>query len=265
MAQISLMSNNIRAKEVPAPDDPQWRQEQHQQPSAVAIDGNSLKYRLLPGIPAILHSHILTAVFLYNAPYAPMPVLLSLQRAELVADQYSTGSGGGGNDSTVPKHRLPGQDQHRVECGRVCPPGERPGRVYRQLVREAGMRWRSCRSYGSATSFFWDGCTSCRRGGRPLDLVLFLAIAWWRRLRRRSRALSRRCRRCHGPHQMIPAASAEDGNDAAKSGRGRFMGELPREMTAWALWHITISRLGREQQGLRHVRGGGIMHRADAG
>ena len=60
-----------------------------QQPT---VDDNSFKQRLLRGITTILRSRLLMAIFTYNALYASTSVLLSFQRAELVANRSSSGS-----------------------------------------------------------------------------------------------------------------------------------------------------------------------------
>lgn len=54
------------------------------------IDDNSFKQRLLRGITTILRSRLLMAIFTYNALYASTSVLLSFQRAELVANRSSS-------------------------------------------------------------------------------------------------------------------------------------------------------------------------------
>lgn len=56
------------------------------------IDDNSFKQRLLRGITTILKSRLLMAIFTYNALYASTSVLLSFQRAELVANRSSSQS-----------------------------------------------------------------------------------------------------------------------------------------------------------------------------
>lgn len=56
------------------------------------IDDNSFKQRLLRGITTILRSRLLMAIFTYNALYASTSVLLSFQRAELVANRSSSGT-----------------------------------------------------------------------------------------------------------------------------------------------------------------------------
>ena len=56
------------------------------------IDDNSFKQRLLRGVTTILRSRLLMSIFTYNALYASTSVLLSFQRAELVANRSSSGS-----------------------------------------------------------------------------------------------------------------------------------------------------------------------------
>lgn len=66
------------------------------------IDDNSFKQRLLRGITTILRSRLLMSIFTYNALYASTSVLLSFQRAELVANRETTSSGSGSsNTSTI--------------------------------------------------------------------------------------------------------------------------------------------------------------------
>lgn len=64
--------------------------QQQQQPNM--IDDNSFKQRLLRGFTTILRSRLLMAIFTYNALYASTSVLLSFQRAELVANRSSAGA-----------------------------------------------------------------------------------------------------------------------------------------------------------------------------
>jgi len=63
--------------------------DEQQQPM---IDDNSFKQRLLRGITTILRSRLLISIFTYNALYASTSVLLSFQRAELVANRSSSSS-----------------------------------------------------------------------------------------------------------------------------------------------------------------------------
>jgi len=65
---------------------------QQQQADQPMIDDNSFKQRLLRGITTILRSRLLMSIFTYNALYASTSVLLSFQRAELVANR-DTSSG----------------------------------------------------------------------------------------------------------------------------------------------------------------------------
>ena len=53
------------------------------------VDDNSFKQRLLRGVTTILRSRLLMTIFTYNALYATTTVLLSFQRAELVANRKS--------------------------------------------------------------------------------------------------------------------------------------------------------------------------------
>jgi len=58
----------------------------------VEDNDNSFKQRLLRGITTILRSRLLMTIFTYNALYATTTVLLSFQRAELVANRSSSNS-----------------------------------------------------------------------------------------------------------------------------------------------------------------------------
>jgi len=53
------------------------------------VDDNSFKQRLLRVLSTILRSRLLMTIFTYNALYATTTVLLSFQRAELVANRSS--------------------------------------------------------------------------------------------------------------------------------------------------------------------------------
>jgi hypothetical protein len=67
------------------------------------IDDNSFKQRLLRGITTILRSRLLMAIFTYNALYASTSVLLSFQRAELVANRSSSGTSAVSNTAFLAK------------------------------------------------------------------------------------------------------------------------------------------------------------------
>jgi hypothetical protein len=67
------------------------------------IDDNSFKQRLLRGITTILRSRLLMAIFTYNALYASTSVLLSFQRAELVANRSSSGASAVSNTAFLAK------------------------------------------------------------------------------------------------------------------------------------------------------------------
>ena len=55
-------------------------------------DDNTFKKRLLRGVTTIIQSRLLMTIFTYNALYATTTVLLSFQRAELVANRSSNNS-----------------------------------------------------------------------------------------------------------------------------------------------------------------------------
>jgi len=65
---------------------------QHDQNLEQELDNNSFKQRLLRGITTIIQSRLLMTIFTYNALYATTTVLLSFQRAELVANRSSSTS-----------------------------------------------------------------------------------------------------------------------------------------------------------------------------
>ncbi len=52
-----------------------------------AVDDNTFRQRLLRGVTTIIKSRLLMTIFTYNALYATTTVLLSFQRAELVANR----------------------------------------------------------------------------------------------------------------------------------------------------------------------------------
>lgn len=58
-----------------------------QSPTSFAADDDTFAQRLLRGITTILRSRLLMAIFTYNALFASTTVLLSFQRAELVANR----------------------------------------------------------------------------------------------------------------------------------------------------------------------------------
>ncbi len=67
------------------------------------IDDNSFKQRLLRGFTTILRSRLLMAIFTYNALYASTSVLLSFQRAELVANRSSRAASAVSNTAFLAK------------------------------------------------------------------------------------------------------------------------------------------------------------------
>ena len=83
-----------RARSMTALKDSLSPQQQQQQVSTtskaeVAINENAFSQRLLRGVNTIVRSRLLMAIFTYNALYASTTVLLSFQRAELVANRKS--------------------------------------------------------------------------------------------------------------------------------------------------------------------------------
>jgi len=65
---------------------------QYDQELEQEVYDNSFKQRLLRGIKTIIQSRLLMTIFTYNALYATTTVLLSFQRAELVANRSSSSS-----------------------------------------------------------------------------------------------------------------------------------------------------------------------------
>merc|ERR1719491_189814 len=65
---------------------------QHDQNLEQELDNNSFTQRLLRGITTIIQSRLLMTIFTYNALYATTTVLLSFQRAELVANRSTSNS-----------------------------------------------------------------------------------------------------------------------------------------------------------------------------
>lgn len=61
-------------------------------PEKDTVDDNSFRQRLLRGVTTILRSRLLMTIFTYNALYATTSVLLSFQRAELVANRSMSSS-----------------------------------------------------------------------------------------------------------------------------------------------------------------------------
>jgi hypothetical protein len=61
-----------------------------QQPPVDSLDENTFTQRLLRGVSTILTSRLLMSIFTYNALHASTSVLLSFQRAELVAGRNSS-------------------------------------------------------------------------------------------------------------------------------------------------------------------------------
>lgn len=91
IASISIASEEkVKTSAIPANPQP-------------LIDDNSFKQRLLRGITTILRSRLLMAIFTYNALYASTSVLLSFQRAELVANRSSRAASAVSNTAFLAK------------------------------------------------------------------------------------------------------------------------------------------------------------------
>ena len=156
---ISLPAEDDRAKNVsnkPAAD---------QQP---LIDDNSFKQRLLRGVTTILRSRLLMSIFTYNALSASASVLLSFQRAELVANRSSSASSAVSNTAFLAKIntassvavfalQASGLGAYIANC---C--GQRGALALMPVIRLCGI-----------TLLGWWHLMS---DGRPPDLIMFLVI-----------------------------------------------------------------------------------------
>ena len=156
---ISLPAEDDRAKNVsnkPAAD---------QQP---LIDDNSFKQRLLRGVTTILRSRLLMSIFTYNALSASASVLLSFQRAELVANRSSSVSSAVSNTAFLAKIntassvavfalQASGLGAYIANC---C--GQRGALALMPVIRLCGI-----------TLLGWWHLMS---DGRPPDLIMFLVI-----------------------------------------------------------------------------------------
>jgi hypothetical protein len=89
--QISnvTVTNNVSPQPLSIDNDKQNIQNDHTIPLE---DETTFKKRLLRGVTTILRSRLLMTIFTYNALYATTTVLLSFQRAELVANRSSRNS-----------------------------------------------------------------------------------------------------------------------------------------------------------------------------
>jgi len=89
--QRANSSSNL-AKRVKASQNDKWPPLEQTRPPAPppepeVLDDSTFALRLVRGINTILHSRLLLTIFTYNALYASTNVLLSFQRAELVAER----------------------------------------------------------------------------------------------------------------------------------------------------------------------------------
>ncbi|CAB9516580.1 Major Facilitator superfamily [Seminavis robusta] len=85
MSELKHKNNNTNLQQLAAQQQQQQEQLQQQQEQSAAED--SFSQRLFRGIRTILQSRLLMAIFTYNALFASTNVLLSFQRAELVANR----------------------------------------------------------------------------------------------------------------------------------------------------------------------------------
>ncbi|KAL9186131.1 hypothetical protein ACHAXT_005369 [Thalassiosira profunda] len=133
------------------------------------IDDNSFKQRLLRGITTILRSRLLMAIFTYNALYASTSVLLSFQRAELVANRSTSGATSAISNtaflakintaSSVAVFALQASGLGAYIANRC---GQRGALALMPIIRLCGV-----------ILLGWWHFTS---NGKPPDLILFLAI-----------------------------------------------------------------------------------------
>ena len=132
------------------------------------IDDNSFKQRLLRGVTTILRSRLLMSIFTYNALSASASVLLSFQRAELVANRSSSASSAVSNTAFLAKIntassvavfalQASGLGAYIANC---C--GQRGALALMPVIRLCGI-----------TLLGWWHLMS---DGRPPDLIMFLVI-----------------------------------------------------------------------------------------
>ncbi|KAL7522647.1 hypothetical protein ACHAWX_007333 [Stephanocyclus meneghinianus] len=137
-----------------------------EQPSI--IDDNSFKQRLLRGVTTILRSRLLMAIFTYNALYASTSVLLSFQRAELVANRSSTRSSAVSNTAFLAKINTAssvavfGLQASGLGALIANSCGQRGALALMPIIRLGGI--------------FLLGWWHWWSGGQPPDLILFLVI-----------------------------------------------------------------------------------------
>lgn len=137
-----------------------------EQPSI--IDDNSFKQRLLRGVTTILRSRLLMAIFTYNALYASTSVLLSFQRAELVANRSSTRSSAVSNTAFLAKINTAssvavfGLQASGLGALIANSCGQRGALALMPIIRLGGIFLLS----------WWHWWS----GGQPPDLILFLVI-----------------------------------------------------------------------------------------
>ncbi|KAL7539124.1 hypothetical protein ACHAXR_009047 [Thalassiosira sp. AJA248-18] len=159
IGSISLSSEDARNKQQ------QVDQQQQQQPM---IDDNSFKQRLLRGITTILRSRLLISIFTYNALYASTSVLLSFQRAELVANRSSSGSSAVSNTAFLAKINTASSVSVFVlqasglgaYIANMC--GQRGALALMPIIRLCGV--------------ILLGWWHLMSNGQPPDLILFLVI-----------------------------------------------------------------------------------------
>jgi hypothetical protein len=132
------------------------------------IDDNSFKQRLMRGVTTIIRSRLLMSIFTYNALSASASVLLSFQRAELVANRSSSMSSAVSNTAFLAKIntassvavfalQASGLGAYIADC---C--GQHGALALMPVIRLCGV-----------TLLGWWHLMS---DGRPPDLIMFLVI-----------------------------------------------------------------------------------------
>lgn len=132
------------------------------------IDDNSFKQRLLRGVTTILRSRLLMSIFTYNALSSSASVLLSFQRAELVANRSSSVSSAVSNTAFLAKINT---------ASSVAVFALQASGLGAYIANSCGQRGALAlmpviRLCGVALLGWWHLMSD----GRPPDLIMFLVI-----------------------------------------------------------------------------------------
>ncbi len=132
------------------------------------IDDNSFKQRLLRGVTTILRSRLLMSIFTYNALSASATVLLSFQRAELVANRSSSVPSAESNTAFLAKINT---------ASSVAVFALQASGVGAYIANSCGQRGALAlmpviRLCGIALLGWWHLMSD----GRPPDLIMFLVV-----------------------------------------------------------------------------------------